>query len=61
VSVPLAFGVAYALADSVAVALARVRELQLWIAGSVLLVAVGWLLVLLRRRQRESARDQGGR
>ncbi len=52
VSVPLTFGIAYAVADSVAVALARVRELQLWIAGFVLLVAAGWALVVLRRRGR---------
>jgi len=51
-SVPLSFGVAYAVADSVAVALARVRELQLWIAVLVLLVAAGWAVALLRRRQR---------
>jgi membrane protein DedA with SNARE-associated domain len=51
-SVPLSFGVAYAVADSVAVALARVRELQLWIAVLVLLVAAGWIVVLRRRRQR---------
>jgi hypothetical protein len=36
----------------VAVALARVRELQLWIAGVTLLVAATWGLVLLRRRRR---------
>lgn len=53
VSVPLTFGVAYAVADSVAVAVARVRELQLWIAGAVLLIAAGWLVVLLRRRHRD--------
>ena len=52
VSVPLSFGVAYAVADSVAVALARVRELQLWVAGLALLVAAGWLLVRRRRRPR---------
>jgi membrane protein DedA with SNARE-associated domain len=52
VSVPLSFGVAYAVADSVAVALARVRELQLWVAGLALLVAAGWLIVRLRRRRR---------
>jgi hypothetical protein len=40
------------VADSVAVALARVRELQLWIAGFTLLVAAGWGIVLLRRRRR---------
>lgn len=51
-SVPIAFGVAYVVADSVAVALARVRELQLWIAGFTLLVAAGWGIVLLRRRRR---------
>jgi membrane protein DedA with SNARE-associated domain len=51
VSVPLTFGVAYAVADSVAVAVARVRELQLWIAGVVLLAAAGWLVVRLRRRR----------
>jgi len=51
-SVPLAFGLAYAVADSVAVALARVHEMQLWIGGAVLLLAAGWLLVLWRRRRR---------
>lgn len=51
VSVPLSFGVAYAVADSVAVALARVRELQLWVAGLALLVAAGWLIVRRRRRR----------
>jgi len=53
VSVPLTFGVAYAVADSVAVALARVRAVQLWVAGAVLLIAAGWLVVLLRRGQRD--------
>jgi membrane protein DedA with SNARE-associated domain len=53
VSVPLTFGVAYAVADSVAVAVARVRELQLWIAGAVLLIAAAWLIVFLRRRPRD--------
>jgi membrane protein DedA with SNARE-associated domain len=52
VSVPISFGVAYALADSVAVALARMRELQLWIAGAAVLIAAGWGIVLLRRRRR---------
>lgn len=52
VSVPLTFGVAYAVADSVAVAVARVRELQLWIAGAVLLIGAVSLIVLLRRRPR---------
>lgn len=52
VSVPISFGVAYAIADSVVVALARVREMQLWIAGVVLLVAAAWGLVLLRRHFR---------
>lgn len=52
VSVPISFGVAYAVADSLAVALARVRELQLWIAGGALLVAAGWGIVLLRRHRR---------
>jgi membrane protein DedA with SNARE-associated domain len=51
-SVPLSFGVAYLVADSVAVALARVRELQLWIAGGALLVAAGWGIVLLGRHRR---------
>jgi membrane protein DedA with SNARE-associated domain len=51
VSVPLAFGLAYAVADSVAVALARVHEMQLWIGGGILLVAAGWLVVLWRRRR----------
>jgi membrane protein DedA with SNARE-associated domain len=53
VSVPLAFGLAYAVADSVAVALARVHEMQLWIGGAVLLVATGWVVVLWRRRRRD--------
>jgi len=44
--------VAYLVADSVAVALARVRELQLWVAGGALLVAAGWGIVLLRRQRR---------
>lgn len=52
VSVPLWFGMAYLVADSVAVALMYVRQLQFWIAGLVLVVAAGWLLVHLRRRQR---------
>jgi len=54
VSVPLAFGLAYAVADSVAVAVAltRVHEVQLWIAAIVLLLAAGWGIVLLRRRGR---------
>ena len=52
VSVPLSFGVAYAIADSLVVALARVREMQLWIAGFALLVAAAWGLVLLRRHFR---------
>jgi membrane protein DedA with SNARE-associated domain len=51
-SVSISFGIAYAVADSVAVALTRVRELQLWIAGFTLLVAAAWGLVLLRRRRR---------
>jgi membrane protein DedA with SNARE-associated domain len=51
-SVSLVFGLAYAVADSVAVALARVHELQLWIGGAVLLVAAGWLVLLWRRRRR---------
>ncbi|MEX2218652.1 MAG: DedA family protein [Phycisphaerales bacterium] len=51
VSVPLAFGLAYAVADSIAVALARVHELQLWIAGAVLLIAAGWVIVLWHRRR----------
>jgi len=51
-SVPISFGVAYALADSVAMALARVRELQLWIAAGALIVAAGWGLALWRRRRR---------
>jgi len=50
--VPLAFGVAYVVADSVAVALARVHEMQFWIGGAVVLVVTGWLLVLWRRRRR---------
>ena len=52
VSVPLSFGVAYVVADSVAAALAHVRALQLWIAGLVLLVGLGWALVAWRRRER---------
>ena len=44
-SVPLAFGLAYAVADSVAVALAYVHEMQLWIGGAVLFIAAVWLLV----------------
>jgi len=52
VSVPLVFGLAYAIADSVAVALVRVHEMQLWIGGAVLLVAAGWVFVLWRRRRR---------
>jgi len=52
VSVPISFGVAYVLADSIAMALARVRELQLWVAGGALLVAAGWGLVLWRRHRR---------
>jgi membrane protein DedA with SNARE-associated domain len=51
-SVPMSFGVAYLLADSVVMALARVRELQLWIGGAALLVAAGWGLVLWRRHRR---------
>ena len=51
-SVSISFGIAYVVADSVAVALTRVRELQLWIAGFTLLVAAGWGFVLLRRRRR---------
>lgn len=52
VSVTLAFGLAYAVADSVAVALARVHELQLWVGGAVLLAAAAWILVLWRRHRR---------
>jgi membrane protein DedA with SNARE-associated domain len=52
VSVPLSFGVAYVVADSVAVALARVRELQLWIGGFGLVLLAGWGIVLLRRHRR---------
>jgi membrane protein DedA with SNARE-associated domain len=52
VSVPLAFGVAYLVADSVVVALAYVHEMQLWIGGAVALVAAIWLLVWWRRRRR---------
>ncbi len=52
VSVPLSFGVAYAVADSVAMALARVREMQLWVAGLALLILAAWLVVLLRRQRR---------
>ena len=51
-SVPLWFGVAYVVADSLVVALTRVHELQLWIAGLVLVIAAGWIIVLLRRRAR---------
>jgi membrane protein DedA with SNARE-associated domain len=50
-SVPLAFGLAYAVADSVAVALAYVQEMQLWIGGGVLLLARGWLIVWWCRRR----------
>ena len=52
VSVPLSFGVAYAVADSVAMALARVREMQFWVAGLALLILAAWLVVLLRRHRR---------
>lgn len=52
VSVPLAFGLAYAVADSVAVALAYVHEMQLWIGGAVLVLAVGWLAVRWHRGRR---------
>jgi membrane protein DedA with SNARE-associated domain len=52
VSVPLAFSVAYLVADSVVVALAYVHEMQLWIGGAVALVAVIWLLIWWRRRHR---------
>jgi len=52
VSVPLWFVVAYVVAESVAVALTRVRELQLWLGGLALVVAAGWIVVLARRRQR---------
>ena len=55
VSVPLSFGIAYAVADSVAVALARVREMQLWTAGFVLLIAAAWAMVALHRRGRRRA------
>ena len=51
-SVPLWFGVAYVVADSLAAALLWVRELQLWIAGLVLAIAAVWIVVLLRRHQR---------
>ena len=52
ISVPLWFGVAYVVADSVAAALMRVRELQLWIAGLALVIAAVWIIVLVRRHQR---------
>jgi membrane protein DedA with SNARE-associated domain len=52
VSVPLVFGLAYVIADSVAVALVRVHEMQLWIGGAVVLVAAGWVFLLWRRRRR---------
>jgi membrane protein DedA with SNARE-associated domain len=55
VSVPISFGVAYAVADSVAAALARIRELQLWISGLALVVVAGWGIVFLRRRRRSGA------
>jgi membrane protein DedA with SNARE-associated domain len=51
-SVPLWFGVAYAITDSLSVVLARLREVQLWVAGVVLVIAAIWLIVLLRRRRR---------
>jgi membrane protein DedA with SNARE-associated domain len=54
-SVPLWFGVAYLVADSVAAALVWVRELQLWIAGFVLVTAAAWIIVLVRRHQRGSS------
>jgi membrane protein DedA with SNARE-associated domain len=53
VSVPLAFGLAYAVADSVAVALARVHEVQLWVGGGVLLIGAAWMLAWWHRRRRE--------
>jgi membrane protein DedA with SNARE-associated domain len=52
ISVPLAFGIAYAVADSVAVALARVREVQFWIAGFVVLIGAAWVIVAVRRHRR---------
>lgn len=52
VSVPLAFGVAYLVADSVVVALAYVHEMQLWIGGAVVLIAAVWLLIWWHRRRR---------
>jgi len=52
VSVPLSFGVAYVVADSLAAALAHVRAMQLWIAGLVLLVGLVWALLAWRRRGR---------
>jgi hypothetical protein len=52
ISVPLWFGVAYLVADSVAAALMWVRELQFWIGGVVLLIAAVWIIVLVRRRRR---------
>jgi membrane protein DedA with SNARE-associated domain len=51
VSVPLAFGLAYAVADSVTAALARVQELQLWIGGGVLVLAAAWVVAWWHRRR----------
>lgn len=53
VSVPLAFGLAYAIADSVAPALERVQALQLWIGGSIVLVAAAWVVLRWRRPRGE--------
>jgi hypothetical protein len=53
VSVPLAFGLAYAVADSVALALERVQTLQLWIGGSIVLVAAAWVILRWRRPRGE--------
>jgi membrane protein DedA with SNARE-associated domain len=52
VSVPLAFGLAFVVADWVAAALAHVHELQLWLGGAVLLAAASWLAVVWRSRRR---------
>lgn len=52
VSVPVSFWVAYAVVGSIAETLAHVQRLQLWIAGVVLLVALGWVVAAARRHRR---------